>query len=95
MAFSPRRFSDDETTSGGGGSISVASEDFRGRLLLDQSPPEPFFLFFLLRSARAHQFQSLRQDHSTVAQLSEATVAERSLTICVVARFPDKFPHYA
>ena len=43
--------------------------------------PRPrFFLFFF-------KFHSLCQDHSTVAQRAETTVAERPLTSCVWARF--------
>ena len=52
---------------------------------------------FLLkwRSARAHQFQSLSRGQTTVAQRAERIVAERSMTSCVRALFPDRFPHYA
>ena len=51
------------------------------------------FLFFLLfRSARAQKFHSLRQDWSTVAQRAETTVAKCSLTSCMCARFPVRFP---
>ena len=44
-----------------------------------------FILFFLLKSrlARAHQFNSLCQDQSTVAQQAAMTVAECSLTSCM------------
>ena len=38
---------------------------------------------FKLRLARVHQFHSLCQDQSTVAQRAETTVAECSLTSCV------------
>ena len=40
-----------------------------------------FFLLFKCRSARAHEFHSLRQYRSTVAQRAETTVAECSLTV--------------
>ena len=45
----------------------------------------PACAFFVLnwRSARAHQFHLLGQDQSTVAQRTETTVAECSLTSCV------------
>ena len=51
--------------------------------------PRPcLFCFFLKwRLARAHKFQSLCKDQSTVAQQAEMTVAECSLTSCVWARF--------
>ena len=49
----------------------------------------PMFVCFFLkwRLARAHEFQSLCKDQSTVAQQAEMTVAECSLTSCVWARF--------
>ena len=40
----------------------------------------PFFLFFWWRLACAHKFHSLRQNRSTVAQQTDATVAKFSLT---------------
>ena len=43
------------------------------------------------RVGRAHQFHSLGQDQSTVAQRTETIVAECSLTSCLSA---DRFPHY-
>ena len=51
------------------------------------SLPALFFFFFKLRLARAHYFHSLGQDQSTVAQPTETTVTECSLTSCVWARF--------
>ena len=46
-----------------------------------------FVLFLKWRSAHSHQFHSLFQHQSTVAQPAETTVAECSLTNCVWARF--------
>ena len=51
------------------------------------------YLFLKWRSALAHQFHVLGQVRSTVAQRAEATIAECSLTSCVSARFPCRFPH--
>ena len=60
------------------------------------SPPVLFFFFNLKwRLARANSFHSLGQDQSTVAQRSETTVAECSLTSGVRARFFGRFPHDA
>ena len=47
------------------------------------------------RSARAHQFHSLRQGRSTVAHRVETTVVECSLASHAWTRFPGKFPNYA
>ena len=38
---------------------------------------------------------SLSQDQSTVARQAQTTVTECSLTSCLWARFPDRFPRYA
>ena len=48
-----------------------------GKCSTIHSPP-----FFKWRQARAHQFHFLGQDHSTVAQRAETTVAECSTTTC-------------
>ena len=53
------------------------------------SPPALFFKKCI--SARAHQFNFLSQDQSTVARRTETATAECSLTSCVWARFPE-FP---
>ena len=79
---------------GGDGSFFLACEDLGGRFD-DSFPACAFFFFFKWRSALAHQFHFLGQDQSTVAQRAETTVAECSLTSCVGARFPDRFPHYS
>ena len=50
-------------------------------------PPALFFFFFKWRLVRAHEFQSLYQDQSTVARRAEMTAAEYSLTTYVWARF--------
>ena len=47
------------------------------------------------RLAHTHWFNSLCQDQSTVAQWAETTMTKCSLTSCVWACFPDRFPHYA
>ena len=47
----------------------------------------PALFFFTRRLARAHLFNSLRKDQSTLAQRAQTTVAECSLTKCVWARF--------
>ena len=47
----------------------------------------PALFLWKWRLARAHLFHSLCQDQSTVAQRSETTVAESSLTSWVWARF--------
>ena len=52
-----------------------------GEIFVESIPTCAFF--FKWRSAGAHQFLSLSQDQSTVAQRAEATVAERSLTSCM------------
>ena len=52
-------------------------------------PACPFlnFIFAQWRLACAHQFHSLGQGQSTVAQRAETIVAKCSLTSCVCARF--------
>ena len=73
-----------------------------GRMFDNSFPACPFFFslsfffFFRWRLARAHQFRSLTlsQDQSTVAQRSETTVTECSLTSSV-SSFPFRFPHHA
>ena len=52
-------------------------------------------VYFMWRSARAHHFHSSGQDQYTVVQRSETTVAQRSVTSWVWARFSDKLLHYA
>ena len=66
---------------GGGGGFFLACEDFGGRLLFDSRLR--FFFFFKWRLVRAHEFQSLYQDQSTVALRAEMTAAEYSLTTYV------------
>ena len=46
----------------------------------DSFPACTFFFFLKWRLAHAHQFHSLGQDQSTVAQRAETTVTECSLT---------------
>ena len=46
-----------------------------------------FFFFLKWTLARTHQFHSLGQDQSTVAQPAETAVAQCSLTSCVWTRF--------
>ena len=54
----------------------LACGDF-GQSFDDSCSPAPFFFFFYKwRSDRAHQFDILGQDQSTVAQPAETTVAE-------------------
>ena len=49
------------------------------------SPPAFLLIFFFFKwtLARTHKFHSLGQDQSTVAQRTETTVTECSLTSCV------------
>ena len=53
------------------------------------------FFFFLSGGQFAHTNSAFRQDQSTVARRAQTTVAECFLTSCVLARFPEGFPHYA
>ena len=55
----------------------------------------PALFFFKWRSACAHQFHSLGQVQSTMAQWAEMTVDKPFLASCVRARFPSGFSHYA
>ena len=53
------------------------------------------FLFFKVEMSSRAPFPLLwPNEQSTVAQWTETTGEERSLTICVWVRFPDGFPHY-
>ena len=61
--------------------------------LTNHSPPA-LYLFILVEIAHEHQFHSLSQDHSTMAQRAEAIVDENFLTSYMSAYFPDRFPHY-
>ena len=68
--------------------ILLACEEFGRRL--DRSYPAcvcVFFFFLKWRLARAHQFYSLGQDQSTVAQQAETIVVDCSLSSCMCARF--------
>ena len=57
--------------------------------LLDEFLSAPSFLS-QWRSAHAHQFHSLDQDQSKVAQQAEMTEAERSLRVVCELVFPEK-----
>ena len=68
------------------GGVFLTCEDF-GKMFNHSFPACTFFLFlfffFKWRLARAHQFHSLGQDQSTLAQRAETTVAEYFLTSCM------------
>ena len=65
-----------------GGGFSLAYENF-GERFDGSFPAEVFFFFSSGNQLRAHQFHSLGQHYSTVAQPAETTVEERTLTSCV------------
>ena len=70
------------------GGVVVLAYSSRARILGEcstiHSPPALFFFFFFKwRLSRAQYFYSLGQDQSTVAQRTETTVTECSLTSCV------------
>ena len=54
-----------------------------------------FLLLFNLEVSSRTPISLLGQDHPTVAQRAETTMADCSLTICLWARFPGRFPRYA
>ena len=67
-----------------------------GRTFDHSFPAHAVFCFvFRWRIARVHEFHSLGQDQSTVAQQAQTTVAECSPDKLLVSSFQDGFPHYA
>ena len=51
-----------------------------------------FFSFFKVEVSSGAAISLLHRDQSTLAQQAETTVDEHSLTSCMWARFPDRFP---
>ena len=77
-------------------SFFLACEDFGGRF--DDSFPVRAFFFFFFMEICSHTHTPvplLGQDQSTVAQWAEMTEVECSLTSCVWACYPNRFPYYA
>ena len=68
---------------GGGGGFFLACEILGECSTIYSLPALLLLLLLKWKIARAHAFNSLCQDHSTVAQQPEATVAECFLTSCV------------
>ena len=66
-------------------------QGFVGRFLMHSSLPALFSFKWI--SPHACLFHSLSQHQSTVAKQVKMTVAEHSLTSCVWACMPEKFPH--
>ena len=83
----------DKTGGGGGGFSSFTRVFENARPFIPSLRSFWFFVLFCFvvvvvvvfkrRLARVHQFHSLCQDQSTVAQQAKTTVAECSLTSCV------------